>query len=110
MTEPSGFRVADAGRVARVLDRLARRIHAELGAGIHIVGILRRGEPLARELGRRLGELRGEDVEVGTLRLKRYADDLTVLHEEPELEPPPYEEEWGIRLFHQSELQHGNAE
>ena len=94
MTPDTGFRVADEDRVARTLDRLARRIHAELGRGLRLVGVLRRGAPLARELARRLAELRDEDVEVGTLRLKRYADDLTVLHDEPELkreEPLPFE-------------------
>lgn len=80
-----GFLLADAARVGAALDLLARRIHAELGAGVRVVGILRRGVPLAQELARRLAALRGEAVEVGTLRLKRYADDLTVLHDEPEL-------------------------
>lgn len=81
----AGFLIADETRVLTALDGLARRIHAILGPDVHVVGILRRGAPLARELGRRLGEMRGEAVDVGSLRLKRYADDLTVIHDEPEL-------------------------
>lgn len=83
--ESPGFLIADEERVSAALDRLARRIHAVLGAEVRVVGILRRGAPLAEEIARRLAALRGEEVEVGTLRLKRYADDLSVLHEEPEL-------------------------
>lgn len=79
------FLIADDTRVAATLDGLARRIHASLGSEVQVVGILRRGAPLAREIGERLSVLRGEAVEVGTLELKRYADDLTVLNEEPEL-------------------------
>lgn len=83
--DDAGFLIADEARIENVLDRLARRIHAELGADVRIVGILRRGAPISEALGRRLAALRGDDVEVGTLRLKRYADDLTVLHDRPEL-------------------------
>lgn len=80
-----GFLIADETRVGSALDLLARRVHAELGGDVRVVGILRRGAPLARALGRRLAVLRGEDVAVGALRLERYADDLTVLHDEPRL-------------------------
>lgn len=85
MTESPGFLIADADRIESILDGLARRIHAELDPAVRLVGILRRGEPVARELADRLAVLRGREVEVGTVRLKRYADDLTLLHEEPEL-------------------------
>lgn len=81
----AGFLIADETRVGSALDLLARRVDAELGGDVCVVGILRRGAPLARALGRRLAVLRGEDVAVGALRLERYADDLTVLHDEPRL-------------------------
>lgn len=86
MSGSPGFLVADRERVGLLLDGLARRVHAALGTDVRVVGVLRRGVPLARELARRLGDLRGEEVEVGELRLKRYADDLTILHQEPELD------------------------
>lgn len=82
----AGFLIADEDRVLGALDGLTRQIHATLGPDLRIVGILRRGAPLAREIGRRLADLREEAVDVGSLRLKRYADDLTILHDEPELD------------------------
>lgn len=86
MSDEKGFLIADRDRIDRALDGLARRIHGALGADFRVVGILRRGLPLARALAARLGDLRGEPVPVGELRLKRYADDLTLLHEDPHLE------------------------
>lgn len=82
----TGFLIADEAQIDEVLGLLARRIHAELASDVGVIGILRRGAPLAEALGERLAALRGKDVEVGTLRLKRYADDLTVLHDRPRLE------------------------
>jgi len=86
MSDEKGFVIADRDRIDRTLDGLARRIHGTLGGEYRVVGILRRGLPLARALAERLARLRGEEVEVGELRLKRYADDLSVLHESPRLE------------------------
>ncbi|MEX2530230.1 MAG: phosphoribosyltransferase family protein [Gemmatimonadota bacterium] len=99
MTQSPGFQIADRERVHRVLGRMARRVHAELGPDIRLVGILRRGAPIARELAGRLAELVGREVETGTLRLERYADDLTVIHDEPRLgeEDLPFEVE-GARI------------
>ena len=86
MSDDTGFVIADRERIDGALDGLARRIHGRLDGDFQLVGILRRGLPLARALGERLSDLRGEEVEVGELRLKRYADDLSILHEEPRLE------------------------
>ncbi|MDX1647973.1 MAG: phosphoribosyltransferase family protein [Longimicrobiales bacterium] len=85
MDETHGFLIADAGRIASVLDRLARRVHATLGSELRLIGIQRRGDPLARRLAERLSVLAGTETEMGTLKLKRYADDLTVLNEDPQL-------------------------
>lgn len=81
-----GFLVADRRRVERILDRLADRIRAELGSPA-LVGIRRRGAPLAEAIARRLGAS-GADVELGEVELKRYSDDLEVLHERVEMEEP----------------------
>lgn len=82
-----GFRVADAGRVERVLDRMAEEARTLLGERFAVIGILRRGAPLAERL---VGRLRaaGADVESGEIRLERYADDLSVVHERTRLEEP----------------------
>lgn len=86
MSEARGFLIADRDRIDGALGEMARRIHGSTGSDLRVVGILRRGVPLARALAKRLSRLRGEEVSVGELRLKRYADDLSVLHDEPRLE------------------------
>lgn len=48
-----------------------------------LVGVLRRGEPLARLLQQKLVHQRGrEEIPLYTLKVKRYADDLSLLHPE----------------------------
>lgn len=91
MTEQThtGLRLADTARVEALLDRMAAQIIGELsgeiGANSILIGIVRRGAPLARMLASRLADL-GRPVEVAELKLKRYADDLTLLHEQPALD------------------------
>lgn len=91
MAEESGFVIAGPEEVEAVLRRMAASVRALVGeaddAGpLCLVGIRRRGVPLAERLSRALAERTGRPVEVGELALKRYADDLTVLHETPRLE------------------------
>jgi len=83
------FRVADGDRVERVLDAMARRIAALGEEHLELVGVRRRGAPLAERLARRLGAIGGRHVPVQEVVLKRYADDLTLIHERPELEEEP---------------------
>lgn len=80
------FLVADRDRVERILDRLADRIRVELGTPA-VVGIRRRGAPLAEAIARRLGAA-GAEVPLAEVTLKRYSDDLEVLHERVEMEEP----------------------
>lgn len=80
------LQLADAARVGQVLDRLAAQIIPALGAETALLGILRRGAPLARALAERVERSGHSRPEVGELKLKRYADDLTLLHEQPELD------------------------
>ena len=60
---------------------------ARMGPGYFplLLGILRRGVPLAEMLQERLKRQHGLDLPCYGLRLKRYADDLTLLHPETEL-------------------------
>jgi pyrimidine operon attenuation protein/uracil phosphoribosyltransferase len=70
-----------------VLDRMAARA-AGLLAGVEdplLLGILRRGDPLAAMLQERLKARHGLDVPRYGLRLKRYGDDLALLHPETAL-------------------------
>lgn len=70
-----------------VLDRMAARI-AALIAGAEdplLLGILRRGAPLAEMLQGRLQANHGLDIPRYGLKLKRYGDDLSLLHPDTEL-------------------------
>lgn len=79
-----GLRVADGARVEALLDRMAARLHATLDEPPALVGIRRRGAPLAERLAGRLEDISEMPVARGEIELKRYADDLSVLHETPE--------------------------
>lgn len=78
----SRFRLYDAAALDRVLDAMARQAAALLDTRpVTLVGVLRRGAPLADMLAERLRTRRPElAVERTDLRVKRYGDDLTLLH------------------------------
>lgn len=77
--------------LAPVIDTMARQVLRFLSSGrpLVLVGILRRGEPLAQRLAQRLGALGAAPSALFGLRLKRYADDLTLLHPETDLTENP---------------------
>lgn len=50
-----------------------------------LLGIRRRGVPLAERLAQRLKQDHGRNVPVGEVTVKRYADDLSLLHRHPQL-------------------------
>lgn len=87
--KPSGerFCLYDTAAVQGVLDRMAAQAAVFLAgeADPILLGILRRGMPLAEMLQERLKRQHGLDVPCYGLRLKRYADDLTLLHPDTEL-------------------------
>lgn len=94
--DAASFRVADRAGVEAVLDGMAAGIHARLGEEPYaLLGVLRRGAPLAGRLADRIAARAGGRPPVGEIRLERYADDLTVLHERTRLEEPdlPFEVE-----------------
>lgn len=87
-SDSAEFRIADAPGVGRLLGEMAGRIAAECGsAGAEpvVVGILRRGSPLADRLRERLAERLQREVPCDELELKRYSDDLEQLHESAKL-------------------------
>jgi pyrimidine operon attenuation protein / uracil phosphoribosyltransferase len=61
----------------RTLDDLADRIRSDIPAGkpVAVVGVLRRGDALARRLAERLGKA-GLEVGIGALDITLYRDDL----------------------------------
>ena len=70
-----------------VLDRMARAAFPLLAGAEDplLLGILRRGAPLAEMLQAKLKANHGLDVPRFGLKLKRYGDDLTLLHPDTEL-------------------------
>jgi len=82
--KPEGQRVClyNAQELDAVLQAMALQAAALLppGRGV-LVGILRRGEPLARLLQQRLARQTGHaELPLYGLKVKRYADDLSLLH------------------------------
>ena len=65
--------------VARVVDRMAHQLIEKAGdhlAGLVLVGIPTRGAPLARRLAARVEAFSGTPVDVGTVDITLYRDDL----------------------------------
>lgn len=87
----SRFRLYDTADLERVLDTMARQAAALLDARpVTLVGVLRRGAPLGDMLAERLRTRRPElDVQRTDLRVKRYGDDLTLLHAATSLSATP---------------------
>lgn len=75
--------VCEGAALEAVLDRMARETSSLIAnrPQVALVGILRRGLPLAQRLQSRIATLPGgRTLPVLPLELKRYADDLTLLH------------------------------
>jgi pyrimidine operon attenuation protein/uracil phosphoribosyltransferase len=82
----------DAAALNAVLDAMASMLAARLHgvARVTLVGVRRRGAPLADWLRQRLVlRLPGVDIARLDLLIKRYADDLTLLHPETQLTEQP---------------------
>lgn len=86
MTDDKELCILDADAVEAVLDKLADAMGAHLGADTALVGILRRGKPLAEMLAERLSINGRKPPEVGELKLKRYSDSLELLHDRPHID------------------------
>lgn len=86
------FTLHDSAAVEAVLDRMASGCAALL-AGVErplLVGMLRRGAPLARAIGARLAARHGlAGIEATEVKIQRYADDLALLHPETLLAETP---------------------
>lgn len=80
-------RIMDGARIARALSRLASEI-VEENHGIHdvyLVGIQRRGVPLAERLADKIADLEGARPPTGILDITLYRDDLTTVGVNPVL-------------------------
>lgn len=90
MNAPAGIRTClyDTQALERVMDRMAMQAAPLLQDRdkVAVIGILRRGAPLADQLVDRLTRQHGLPPPLRLdLKVKRYADDLTLLHPETQL-------------------------
>jgi pyrimidine operon attenuation protein/uracil phosphoribosyltransferase len=74
-----------ASEIERTLVRLAYEIVEKNGGvdGLGLVGIRRRGVPLAERIGKIIARIENSDVPVGTLDITFYRDDLSTLGPKP---------------------------
>lgn len=78
-------RIMDSDGIRRVITRIAHEIiERNKGTGdLVLIGIRRRGVPLARRLAERIRKIEGGMVPVGALDITLYRDDLTTMGHQP---------------------------
>ncbi len=79
--------IMDEMAIKRALTRIAHEI-IEKNKGVEdvvVVGIRRRGGPIAQRLASRIEEIEGVKVPVGILDITLYRDDLTTLSSQPQV-------------------------
>ncbi len=78
-----------ASEMERTLIRLAHQILEKNGGaeGLGLVGIRRRGVPLAERLGEKISRAENSPVPVGTLDITFYRDDLSTVGPKPVVQP-----------------------
>jgi pyrimidine operon attenuation protein/uracil phosphoribosyltransferase len=76
-----------ATEIDRTLQRLAHEIVEKSGgtANLALIGIRRRGVPLAQRIAKAMRGIDGVDVPVGTLDITLYRDDLSKVAQQPVL-------------------------
>jgi pyrimidine operon attenuation protein/uracil phosphoribosyltransferase len=81
--------IMSASEIERTLVRLAHEVvEKNNGAeNLGLVGIMRRGVPLAQRLAKMLGRIEKTEVPVGTLDITLYRDDLSTVGHRPEVRP-----------------------
>lgn len=79
------LQIIDSDGVEAILDQLADTIGPQISPSTALIGILRRGKPLAELLVERLKKRHDLHPEIGVLELKRYSDSLELLHDRPHL-------------------------
>ena len=80
-------KIMDAQAMDRALSRIAHEIiEKNKGvSGVALIGIQRRGVPLARRLAENIERVEGVKVPVGVLDITFYRDDLSLVNEHPVL-------------------------
>jgi pyrimidine operon attenuation protein / uracil phosphoribosyltransferase len=82
-------RLMSASEIERTLVRLAHEIVEKNNGseGLALVGIERRGVPLARRLAALLAAIEKKSIDVGTLNIRLYRDDLSTRDLRPVVSP-----------------------
>ncbi|MBQ3481915.1 MAG: bifunctional pyr operon transcriptional regulator/uracil phosphoribosyltransferase PyrR [Oscillospiraceae bacterium] len=78
--------IMDEAAVGRALMRISHEIN-EHNRGVDnvvLVGVRRQGEPIARRIRGNIHKIEDKDVPCGSLDIKYYRDDLSLLSEQPE--------------------------
>ena len=81
----SGRQIMTADEIRRATIRLSHEIvEKQAGTdGLLLIGIQRRGVPLARRIADAIAENEGVDVPVGALDITFYRDDLSLVAQQP---------------------------
>lgn len=84
-TEINGHLIMDASSINRGLQRIAHEIieRNQGTEGLVLVGILKRGAPLADRLAKAIETIEGKKVPVDKIDITMYRDDLTTLGPNP---------------------------
>ncbi|MBF8248679.1 MAG: pyrR [Bacteroidetes bacterium] len=81
-------KIIDAAGFQRTINRLAHEV-VEMGKGaenLAVVGIRTRGDHLARRLVKKIEEIESRKIQVGTLDITMYRDDLRGRLDQPQLQ------------------------
>ena len=71
--------IMDDAAISRAITRIAHEVleHNEGAGNVALVGVVRRGVPLARRIADKIREIEGVEVPFGTLDISFYRDDVT---------------------------------
>ena len=77
--------IMDLNSIDRAVGRIAHEIteRNDGAGGVVLVGVQRRGVPLAKMIARKIAEYEGTDIPIGILDITFYRDDLTLRSEHP---------------------------
>jgi pyrimidine operon attenuation protein/uracil phosphoribosyltransferase len=81
----TGRRIMTAEEIRRAMIRISHEVVEKHGgtAGLVLVGIQRRGVPLARRIAGAIAEHEGAELPVGALDITFYRDDLSLVAQQP---------------------------
>lgn len=83
MTEKKMVNLLDEGDMDKILHRIAGEIVADNTDDVALVGIMTRGVPLARWLAKKVEGIQKRPIEVGSLDINLYRDDLSEVDDQP---------------------------